>query len=429
MKTTHIQTDCNRPYGRQGTFLPVPILTLCLLLATGSGIAQTYTVLHAFTAGPDGHTPVASLLRDNDGNLYGTASGGGAFSYGLVFKMDPHDNSNVLHSFWAGDGLGPASTLIRDEAGTLYGTTDLGGTPEGGRCAFGCGTVFKLDTTGKLTVIYAFTGGTDGALPNARLVRDKDGNLYGVTAEGGNNGACPFSILGTCGVVFRVDTNGKETVLHAFSGTDGWTPSGNLLRDKQGNLYGVTLYGGNLSACSQSGCGTVFKIDAKGRMTTLYSFPGGSGGEYPEGSLAHDSLGNLYGTASGEPFGADCCGLVFKLDKAGKGVVVYAFQGNPDGSYPVGGVTRDKTGKLYGTTYAGGTGNCSSEPGCGTIFMIDVNGKETVLYSLSGGSDGFEPEDALIMDHAGNLYGTASYGGDLSCGFYTGCGVVFKLTP
>jgi uncharacterized repeat protein (TIGR03803 family) len=433
MKNHDLKAACDTWHGPQHAFGMVPLLALFLLLAILPAVAQTYTVLHAFTGRPDGRSPEARVLRDNTGALYTTTYSGGAFAYGTVFQIDPHGKSTVLHSFWGGEGLATWSGLIRDKSGNLYGTTVEGGTPEGNRmaplCDFGCGTVFKLDTAGKVTVIRAFSGGADGGVPEAGLIHDDAGNLYGTTTNGGNI-ECPGPGYTTgCGVVFKIDTNGKETVLHAFSGSDGWWPSGELLRDSHGNLYGLTLYGGDYQCAPYYGCGTVFKIDTRGKETVLYNFPGGSSSEYPRGSLTQDTLGNLYGTASGEQF--TNYGLVFKLDKKAKETVVYAFQGGPDGAYPMGGVMRDRLGNLFGTTEGGGLSNCTGNPGCGTIFKIDTSGKETVLYSFTGGSDGAEPEDGLVMDHAGNLYGTTPYGGDLSCGYNypSGCGVVFKLTP
>jgi uncharacterized repeat protein (TIGR03803 family) len=439
MKTTHIQAGCHPQYRGQRAVRDMSLLALFLLLAMLSGMAQTYTVLHTFAGRPDGGVPWARVLRDNAGALYTTTYFGGAFAYGAVLKIDAHGKETALHSFWGGDGLRAWSGLIRDKSGNFYGTTQEGGTPEGNPmwplCDFGCGTVFKLDGAGKLTMLHAFTGGADGGVPEAGLVRDSSGDLYGVTTAGGTSGC--YSGYGACGVVFKIDTNGRETVLHAFSGSDGWSPSGELLRDKQGNLYGAAEYGGNSNGCPDLGCGTIFKVNAKGKLEVLYNFTGGADGAFPQGPLVRDGQGNLYGTAEGGGNLSDCadpttgCGVVFKLDKHGKETVVYAFQGSPDGGYPMGGVIRDGSGNLFGTTSVGGSGNCRDYPGCGTIFKIDTNGKETVLYSFTGGKDGAEPEDALVMDNAGNLYGTAPYGGDLSCGpdYDPGCGVVFKLAP
>jgi len=268
----------------------------------------------------------------------------------------------VLHSFAGhpGDGANPEAGLVRDAQGNLYGTTLTGGSggPELCSGVGGCGTVFKLDTTSKETVLYSFTGVPDGEEPDAGLVRDAQGNLYGTTYNGG------ASNLGT---VFELDTTGKETVLHSFTGTggDGSEPYGGLVLDAQGNLYGTTSFGG------ASGDGTVFELDTAGKETVLYSFTGtGGDGAYPSG-LVRDAQGNLYGTTYGG--GASGFGTVFKLDTAGKETVLYSFTGTGgDGAYPSGLVrlVRDAQGNLYGTTYEGGDLACDAPYGCGTVFKL-----------------------------------------------------------
>jgi uncharacterized repeat protein (TIGR03803 family) len=250
---THTQTFrlCHRAY--LNTLL-LTLQFLVLLLATPLARTQTFTVRHAFHARGDGAFPYARLLRDSAGNLYGTTENGGAFNMGTVFKIDPEGKVIILHSFWGADGLEPWAGLIRDDAGNLYGTTYYGGTSEGGGCLFGCGTVFKLDTAGKLTVLYAFTGEADGGAPVAGLVMDGNGNLYGVNTTGGDL-SCYFNYEYGCGVVFKVGGDGKYTVLHAFSGEpDGAGPSGALIRDTAGNLYGTTTQGGvmTMEQCSSS---------------------------------------------------------------------------------------------------------------------------------------------------------------------------------
>jgi uncharacterized repeat protein (TIGR03803 family) len=187
------------------------------------------------------------LVRDKAGNLYGTTLQGsplnciGTGGCGVVFKLDTTGTETVLHTFVGPDGTYPIGDLVRDKAGNLYGTTYAGGT-------YGEGTVFKLDTTGTETVLYSFTGLADGAVPRAGLVRDKAGNLYGTTVEGGN-------LSCSCGVVFKLDPAGGETLLHTFTGgADGGILYGGLVRDKAGNLYGTTANGG------ASGAGTVFKL-------------------------------------------------------------------------------------------------------------------------------------------------------------------------
>ncbi len=411
---------------RRHAVMALPLLAIFLLLAPPSAQTQTFVVLHTFTGKADGKYPEARVLFDNAGTLYSTTLFGGAFDYGTVFQIDAHGKKTVLHNFWGGDGLGPEAGLIRDNAGNLYGTTYRGGTPKRGRCQYGCGTVFKLDTTGKLTVLHAFTGGTDGGQPEFGLVQDEAGNLYGTTTVGGNL-SCSIQGFPGCGVAFKIDKKGKETVLHAFAGTDGSWPSGDLIRDSEGNLYGITSFGGAFGGTF--GWGTVFKLDPSGRETVLHNFTGGIDGGYPDGPLVRDEDGNLYGTAGTGGASACSCGLVFMLDKTGKITVLYSFHGSPDGAYPSAGVTRDQSGTLYGTTWRGGTTGCYNI-GCGTVFKLDTSGNETVLHAFTGGSDGAVPTDGIVLDESGSLYGTAPNGGGSSCGGADpGCGVIFKLTP
>jgi len=381
----------------------------------------SYTVLHKFTGGEDGGNSFAGLLRDAQGNLYGTTCGGGAFGWGVVFKLDSLGKETVLHSFAGGDGICPAGPLIQDSAGNFYGTTTQGGTPEGGSCRFGCGTVFKIDKAGKYTVLYAFTGGTDGGNPADSLIRDSYGNLYGITYQGGD----PYCSY--CGVVFKVDRHGKETVLHAFGirTGDGQEPSGGLVRDATGNLYGATSYGG------ASNWGTVFELDSSGEETVLYNFTGGTDGGEPNGPLLRDEAGNLYGTASiGGDLSASCawglegCGVVFKLDAHGNETILYTFTGGKDQGTPNGGLLRDPAGNFYGTT--GQIEHGCGTRGCAIVFKLSTDGTLHVLHTFEN-SSGIEPFAGVIMDAAGNLYGTTLQGGS-GCGTY-GCGVAYKWAP
>ncbi len=379
-----------------------------------SAHGQTFTVLHSFKGGTDGEGPNGGVVRDAAGNLYGTTAHGGAFGNGTVFKLDTMGRETVLYSFTGGaDGAFPLAGLIRDAAGNLYGTTEAGGdlTCNGGS---GCGTVFKLDTTGEETVLHSFTG-KDGTSPIAGVIRDAAGNLYGTTPQGG-----PFS----SGTVFKLDTTGKETVLYNFTGgrggTDGSYPDGALIRDAAGNLYGTTQLGGNYSF------GTVFKVDSTGKETVLYRFYGGSNGLNPVGGLIMDKAGDLYGATEGGGLFFD--GTVFKLSPVSSKPVLYSFAGRADGSLPVAGVIADTAGNLYGTTQYGGGVACFGG-GCGTVFKLDKTGKETVLHSFTGGADGAAPVAGLVRDAAGNLYGTAYSGGDGGSRCAGGCGVVFKITP
>jgi len=415
---------------RAGTSAAAPgallliIQLLGLLSQTPMLQAQTYTVLHTFTG--NGNSPYVGVTLDQKDNLFGTTGFGGSLNKGTIYEIDAHGKKTILHSFWGGDGLVPSGTLIQDNAGDRYGVTQEGGAPEGGKCLHGCGAVYELYPTGKETVLYVFSG-KDGCVPSGSLVRDGAGNLYGTTPFGGD-AEQDCQVGNGDGVVFKLDKNGKETVLHTFTGPpDGRIPSGGLVRDRSGNLYGVS-YGG-----TASDAGIVFKVSPAGHETVLYTFAGGIDGAKPDGPLLRDAAGNLYGVAA---IGGDTpycngygCGVVFRLDPAGKESVLYTFQGSPDGSYPHGGLVRDEAGNFYGITTTGGSGNCPEDSdGCGTVFKLDAKGNETVLYNFASGNDGNSPWAGLAIDKSGNLYGTTAYGGDSSCDTY-GCGVVFKLTP
>ena len=436
--------------------LALGTVLLSATVAVRAHEAPNYTVLYTFTGtGANGEFPLGELIRDQAGTLYGTTinggdlSGCGGYGCGVVFKVDRSGKETVLYSFTGGtDGAYPATDLVRDEAGNLYGIThgggDLSGDPS---CtAFfgfpGCGVVFKLDQTGNETPLYAFTGGADGSGPSSGLIRDEAGNLYGTTGGGGRlSQDCPGFVLPGCGVVFKVDPTGKETV-HTFTGgAHGYNPYGDLLLDAAGNLYGAATSGGDLSGfCSDVlepatgylGCGTVFKLDRSGKLTTLHSF-NGADGVFPDGWLVQDSAGNLYGVTGNGGDLSGCsglgCGVVFKLDRTGKETVLYSFTGGADGSEPFGSVIQDEAGNLYGTTSYGGdfNGSLCAGVGCGVVFKLDPTGKETVLYTFTGGTDGANPNANLLQDEKGNLYGTASDGGDTSCSAPYGCGVVFKV--
>jgi len=339
---------------------------------------------------------------------------------------------DVLYAFQGGnDGLGPEGRLIMDGAGNLYGITNAGGGGTGCPGGIGCGTIFELAPDGTESVKYAFAGGSDGAGPDGGLVADGAGNFFGITSLGGNT---------NYGTVFEYSSGGVESVLYRFKGgeSDGFEPVGDLAIDKKGNLYGTTWFGGGGVACGSGGCGTVFKLTPGGSESVLYAFQGGTDGEQPLGGVIRDRNGNLYGTTSeGGNIGGNCsdpagCGTVFKVEPNGTESVLYAFQAGNDGGQPVAGLLLDAAGNLYGTTLAGGNGvNCpEGSLGCGTVFKLAPDGSETVLYAFKGGSDGQFPESALIMDKAGNLYGTTHAGGSGGCkGDGGGCGTVFKVAP
>jgi uncharacterized repeat protein (TIGR03803 family) len=274
-------------------------------------------------------------------------------------------NEIVLHNFVPPpNGANPQAGVIRDSAGNLYGTTEYGG-------ASNAGVVYKVDATGRETVLHAFTGGADGSYPYAGVIRDPDGNLYGTTTGGGTAHA---------GVVFKVDATGHQTVLYNFTGgADGLFPYAGVVRDSAGNLYGTTTRGGTAHA------GVVYKVDVAGDETVLYSFTGGFDGGYPYAGLIRDAAGNLYGTASNY-LSVLFPGVVYKVDTAGHETVLHSFGGGlSDGYRPYAGVIRDSAGNLYGTTPEGGTA------GAGVVYKVDPTGHETVLYSFTGGADGGQP--------------------------------------
>jgi uncharacterized repeat protein (TIGR03803 family) len=312
---------------------------------------------------------------DSSGTLYGTTEFGGISSFqycgggcGTVFKVKSSGKESVLHSFTEPptDGIMPQAGVIRDSLGALYGTTTLGG-PHNAYGNPGEGTVFKI-ADGKETLLYAFTGGSDGALPAAALLLRK-GVFYGTTTFGGD-GPCSTVYGAGCGTVFKLK-GATETVLYSFNNqSDGGFPASSLIADRAGNLYGTTTLGGDLN-CSQTnanpeqgkpallpvgnppGCGTVFKISPGGHETVLHTFQGKTDGAWP-GELVMDSAGNLHGATvfAGDP---KChCGIVFKVDTAGKFTVLHAFSG-PDGSDPEGLI--QYKGRLYGTAAFGGPGN------------------------------------------------------------------------
>jgi uncharacterized repeat protein (TIGR03803 family) len=214
------------------------------------------TVLYNFTGGADGLFP-SGVVEDSDLNLYGTASYGGDFNQGLVFKVDPQGHESVLYSFTGGaDGGQPVGGVVLDESRNAYGTGNEGGAHNGG-------VVFKLDSLGQESVLYSFTGGTDGGgQVYTSLIRDERGNLYGTTYGGGDLNTDICGDYG-CGTVFKVTPGGHETVLYAFKATDGLLPYAGVFRDRHGNIYGTTGYGGeDLQACGGLGCGVVFKLSA-----------------------------------------------------------------------------------------------------------------------------------------------------------------------
>src|SRR5579872_1884681 len=324
---------------------------------------QTEAVLYSFKGaaggtgeGSDGEYPWGGLALDAKGNLYGTTVGGG-IGFGVLFSLTPHGSERILHRFMNGtDGAYPSATLTLDRAGNLYGTTTSGGSSSCGYQNEGCGTLFEKHLNSG-SVLHAFAGAPDGSGPGyGGVLIDNAGNLYGTTGGGGAANA---------GTVYKIDRAGNYSVLYSFTGgLDGCEPLGTLAADESGNLYGTA------SACGAYSSGTLFKINAAGSLTLLYAFGAtGSGiGKVPMGGVVRDRNGNLYGTTL---FGGNCsltlggCGTIFKVTQAGISLL-YSLDGYTDGSSPWCNVILDSDGNLYGTTTIGGLGG----QGAGTVWKV-----------------------------------------------------------
>lgn len=400
----------------------------CMMLAQ-TALAQAASkerVLYNFQR-PDGLGPSASLIFDSAGNLYGTTYEGGAYRlYGTAFQLTPGSggsrSESVLHSFSdSPDAAYPEASLLMDASGNLYGTSLSGGD---GQCIGGCGAIFELsygaDGNRSESVIHSFNG-TDGWAPTGNLIMDSTGTLYGTTSFGGAHMA---------GTVFQLaqGPNGtwSETVLYDFqrNGRDGVGPCSGLIFDRAGNLYGTTYNGGPY------GKGTVFELKPRsnGKWTevVLHSFDGHDGA-YLLAGLTLDSAGNLYGVCPNH--GPHWRGTVFELthgrDDRWTESILYDFPTFSSGAGPVGDLIWDATGSLYGATARGGDAK-PCQGGCGTVFKLSPSGNgawtETVLYRFNG-QDGNLPQAGLIWDATGNLYGTTYYGGTYDSG------VAFELTP
>ncbi|HEY2444389.1 MAG TPA: choice-of-anchor tandem repeat GloVer-containing protein [Rhizomicrobium sp.] len=421
-------------------------IVLVLSAAASAAHAGKLRVLYEFAGMPDGEQPQGNLLQDSAGNLYGTTIVGGnkgcsqGAGCGTVFKIAPDGTESVLIAFdRKKNGGEPEAGLIADSAGNLYGTTLLGGDPicDDGQ---GCGAVFKLAPDGTETILHAFQWGTDGGFPMAPVVADGKGNLFGVTAEGGDT-ITYCNGYGGCGVAFKIAADGTETILHRFAGGyegrgDGAYPAGRLWIDARGNIYGTTQQGGvNCLGDGYGGCGTVFEITRDGQEKVLYSFCSQSGcadGLQPLAGVIEDSAGNLYGTTTygGNPYCPQGCGVVFELGAGGAFKVLHTFEdtdfGMHDGAYPVADLTADASGNLYGTTYAGGDTGCGGG-GCGSVFEISNDGVESVLYGFDRKKGGRFPRSGLLLDNAGHFFGTTAAGG-AQCRQRAGCGTVFEFT-
>jgi len=352
------------------------------------------TSLYSFTGGNDGANPVAGLVQGSDGNFYGTAANGGMDTNGAVFKISATGALTSLYSFTGGnDGANPDAGLVEGSDGNFYGTTSGGGTNDAGN-------VFKISADGALTGLYSFTGGNDGSSPVAGLVQGSDGDFYSTTSGGGTH---------YVGTVFKITTNGALTSLYSFSGAnDGGSPVAGLVQGGDGYFYSTTSSGG-----TNGGSGTVFEISTNGALTSLYSFASGNDGAEPLAGLVQGSDGYFYGTTFvGGTYGI---GTVFKISSDGALTSLYSFTGGNDGYWPEAGLVQGSDGNFYGTASRGGTN------GYGTVFKISVTGALTSLYSFTRGNDGAYPQSGLVQGSDGNFYGTTEGGG-------TNAGTVFKIS-
>jgi uncharacterized repeat protein (TIGR03803 family) len=418
------------------------MLTLVLTLALAGGLAaqaQSYTesVLYNFTGGADGWKPLGPTL-DASGNLWGVTQYGGyqansycqSYGCGTVFKLDTTGQLTTVLSFNWYNGETPVSQLVTDAAGNIYGTASTGGTPRNHSLStqhWAAGTLFKIARNGNVTWLHTFCGsGTgpcnDGMYPYAPPSFDNAGNMYGTTFGGPYEGGSAGQ-----GTIYKFDANHNETILQSFGNWSGYGPTQTaLLVDASGNLYGTAAMGDNYTCmpAPSSGCGVVFKLDPSGNYSVLHAFNGvpAQDGQYPTGPIVRDSTGNIYGsTVWGGGTGCSSspqttgCGVIYKVTPDGQESVLYRFTGGDDGAKP-NGLIADHNGNLFGTTNSGAIGY-------GTVFELSSQGRFTVLYTFTGGNDGAYPGSTIAMDAAGNIYGTTQFGG------VNDQGTIFKLTP
>lgn len=418
----------------------VTVLFAIFVLLNLAWASPKEVTLYDFNGGSnDGSAPVGGVVADSAGNLYGTTGTGGSYTdcspfgqtCGTVFELTPTGGGwteTVLYTFTGGlDGGEPLAGLVMDSRGNLYGTTAIGGS-------FGNGTVFMLSfVSGSWieSVLYSFQGGIDGAYPQSAVTLYNN-SIYGTTYAGGGN-SCLGAPSG-CGTIFQLlqgENGWTENVLYRFTNSsDGAFPYANLILDPAGNLYGATTQGGYLSGnCSPYGCGNIFQLKHGGSgwtLNPLYVFTYDTDGSAPIGGLFAGPNNTVYGTASGG--GAGFSGTVFKLAHVKGGWIfnlLYSFSG-PDGAAPE--ATLVGRGKsLFGTTHGGGTGSgCFFGSPCGTVFMLTATQggwKETVLHSFTNnGTDGTYPDDGLLLGQSA-LYGTTTAGGP------SDKGIVFAITP
>src|SRR5215471_14256851 len=385
------------------------ICLYCAVLAIAAP-AQNFETIASLRFLQTGAFPqYMSLVQWSDGNLYGTALGGGE-NFGTVFKVAPGGELTYLCDFGVSgcpDGGQPFTGLIQGADGNLYGTA-WQGNASGSNVVVGAGTVFGFTAGGQPTTLYGFCSQTnclDGADPFAPVVQGLNGKLYGTTFNGGAKGY---------GTVYAITTSGTFTSLHSFRYSDGAGPVAGLIQAKDGNFYGTTLYGG-----AHDG-GTVFQTTPAGKLKTLHSFGAAGDGENPYAALVQASDGDFYGTTYGG--GAHGHGTVFRITARGQLTTLYSFcswKKCADGAFPYAGLIQASDGNLYGTASKGGASNW------GTLYAITLAGQLTTRYSFCGKKncvDGADPLGGLLQASDGNLYGTTTEGGTYQLG------TVFRLS-
>ena len=354
--------------------------------------AGAESILYRFPPAPGGSDLYGGVIRDARGNLYGTTGSGGPGNLGVLYELSSKGETVLL------SGLSELGrNVTRDSEGNLYIT--------GADSVTGLGRIYKVSPSGSSTLLYSFTGGADG-IGTTAVYLDAQGNLYGTASGGGSPNGC----------VYKLTPSGVFSVLFQFNGgTDGFDPTYELTLDPAGNIYGTTHYGG-------AGAGVVYRISPTGVQTVLHTFSG-SDGDSPAAGVTLDPEGNLYGTTLGG--GSENGGVIYMLAKSGTFAVLYNFLQHEGGLSPLAGVAIDSEGNVYGTASSGGDMTCDpfgpvpTPSGCGVVYELS-GGVYTVLHTFQGGTDGAYPSAGPILDLAGNLYGTTTFGG------IAGAGVVFK---
>jgi hypothetical protein len=425
-----------------------PATASLLLIFCVQASAQSESVIYSFTGGSEDGAVPANGLTFHNGSIFGvTNMGGGYDEDGILFQLSPDGNGGwdeeAIHVFEGGNDGATPSPVIFDARGNLYG--EAGNFGE-----YGCGLVFEFSPSGsgwgKMKVLYNFTCGSDGGLPEGGLTLDAAGNLYGTTGKGGDVNLCqsqPWNV--GCGVIFELTpgANGTwtESVLFTFTGEeDGYAPEGGLILDSTGNLYGTTEYYGYNNP--DGGLGLVFELSpqelstqpqSEWKYSVLHRFPGGTGGQLPFSNLVL-SDGNIYGTTWQGGLMSACnglgCGIAYELSSATKRFnILHAFTGAADGGNLFSPLTL-LNGRLFGTTQIGGdlslcqgTGGSQGD-GCGVVYELSASGFRVVYtFENSDNNDGDGPDGRMASDPEDHLYGETRIGGT------DGLGTIFEIAP